>query len=176
MDFLEIASARQSTRSYDLQRPVERERLERCLEAARLAPSACNGQPYHFTIAAGEMAKKVGACTRSFGMNGFTKEAPVFLVISEEPYNKTAAVGARIKDQDYRAMDIGIAAAYFTAEASTQGLSTCILGWFDGKRLQELLGLSRVIRLVIAVGYAKDGDPLRAKVRKSAQELTTWTD
>ena len=76
-------------------------------------------------------------------------------MISEAAYNATAAVGAKVKGQDYRSVDIGIAAAYLTAEARTQGLSSCILGWFDGKRLRRLLGLKGPVRLVLALGYAK---------------------
>ncbi len=132
MDYLEIARARQSCRAYDATRPVEEEKLLTCLEAARLAPSACNARPYHIT-SPGRHSKAVGAATRSMGMNGFTREAPVFLVISEAAYNQTAAVGSKVKGQDYRSVDIGIAAAYLTAEAQSQGLSSCILGWFDGK-------------------------------------------
>ena len=92
MDYLEIARARQSCRAYDATRPVEEEKLLTCLEAARLAPSACNAQPYHITVARGATAKAVGAATRSMGMNGFTREAPVFLVISEAAYNQTAGL------------------------------------------------------------------------------------
>ena len=156
MDYLEIARARQSCRAYDATRPVEEEKLLTCLEAARLAPSACNAQPYHITVARGATAKAVGAATRSMGMNGFTREAPVFLVISEAAYNQTAAV------------------AYLTAEAQSQGLSSCILGWFDGKRLRQLLDLKGPVRLVIALGYAKASDSLRPKKRKAMDQLVTW--
>lgn len=174
MDFLELAKARQSCRAYDRSRPVEREKLLACLEAARLAPSACNSQPYHFTVAEGEMAHAVSACTRGMGMNAFTENVRAFVIVNEEPYNWTAIAGSWYKGLDYRSADIGIAAAYFTAEADTQGLSTCILGWFEEKKLQELLHIRRPIRLVIAVGYAVPGDPLRPKRRKSLEELTTW--
>lgn len=174
MDFLEIARSRQSCRSYDKGRAVEHEKLLACLEAARLAPSACNAQPYHFTVATGELAGQIGACTRSLGMNGFTKAAPAFVVVSEEPYNLTAQAGVKVKGQDYRSVDIGIATAYFTAEAAAQGLATCILGWFEERTLQKLLNLHRPIRLVIAVGYAAPADPLRTKKRKTMEELTTW--
>lgn len=174
MDFLEIAKSRQSCRAYDRSRPVEREKLLACLEAARLAPSACNAQPYHFTLVTGKQAEAVGNCTRSLGMNAFTESVPAFVVISEEPYNLTAGAGAKVKGQDYRSVDIGIAAAYFTAEATAQGLATCILGWFEKKKLQTLLHLRRPVRLVIAVGYAAPGDLLRAKKRKTMEELTTW--
>ena len=174
MDYLEIARNRQSCRAYDAARPVEEEKLLACLEAARLAPSACNAQPYHITVAQGVAGEAVGAATRSMGMNGFTREVPVFLVISETAYNRTASVGSKVKHQDYRSVDIGIAAAYLTAEAQTQGLSTCILGWFDSKKLRQLLDLKGEPRLVIALGYARTGDPLRSKKRKSLDNLVAW--
>ncbi len=173
MDFLEIAGNRRSCRAYDPDRPVEAEKIEACLEAARLSPSACNAQPYHITLATGEKAAVVGSLVRGMGMNGFTKDVPVFLVISEDEYNRTAAVGAKLKNQDYRSVDIGIAAAFITSEAHTQGLGSCILGWFDEKRLQALLQTTQRIRLVIALGYAKTDDPPVKKTRKSREKLVT---
>lgn len=173
MDFLEIANTRQSCRSYDEARPVEQEKLDAVLEAARLAPSACNGQPYHFTVCRGDTAKAVAAATTSMGMNKFASQAPVLIVISEVPYVKSAAVGARLKKNDYRSIDIGIAAAYLTAEAATQGLSTCILGWLDDAKIREICGLDQPVRLVITLGYAKAGDPLLPKKRKTLSELVT---
>ena len=64
MNFTEIALARQSCRSYDESRDVESEKLSAILEAARLAPSACNSQPFHFTVCRGETAKAVAAATQ----------------------------------------------------------------------------------------------------------------
>ena len=93
------------------------------------------------------------------------------LVISECPYVATAALGAKVKKNDYRSIDIGILAAYITAEATAQGLFTCILGWLDDKKLRELCHLDAPVRLVITLGYAKDGDPLRTKKRKELVEL-----
>ena len=176
MNFLEIAKARQSCRSYDPNRPVEEEKLTAILEAAILSPSACNGQPYHFTLCRGEKAKAVAAAVTGMGMNKFTAQAPVMIVVSEEDYVKSAAVGARLKKNDYRSMDIGIAVAYLTAEATAQGLSTCILGWLDDGKIREICGLTKPVRLVISLGYAKEGDPLRKKQRKSADQLVTWLE
>ena len=176
MNFIEIAKMRQSCRNYDENRPVENEKLEAILEAARLSPSACNGQPYHITVCKGEAAKKAAATTMGMGMNKFAPQAPVILAISEEDYVKTAAFGAKIKNNDYRSIDIGIAVAYLTAEATAQGLSTCILGWFDDKKLREICGIDKPVRLVITLGYAKDGDPLRAKKRKAADELISYKE
>lgn len=174
MDFMEIANARQSCRCYDESREVEQEKLEAVLEAARLAPSACNGQPYHFTVCRGDTAKAAAKATQGMGMNKFASQAPVLIVVSEEAYVKSAAVGAKLKNNDYRSMDIGIAVAYLTAEAAAQGLGTCILGWLDGAKLQSLCGLSQPVRLVVTLGYPGDGDKLRTKKRKTAQEMVTW--
>ena len=174
MNFTEIAAARQSCRSYDETRDIEQEKLEAILESARLAPSACNSQPYHFTVCRGESAKAVAAATQGMGMNKFSIQAPVLIVISEADYNKTAALGAKVKGNDYRSIDIGITTAYLTAEATAQGLSTCILGWLDDEKLRKLCNLQHPVRLVITLGYAKEDDKLRTKKRKDLDTLTTW--
>lgn len=175
MDFLEIAQTRQSCRGYDETRPVEQEKLEKILEAARLAPSACNGQPYKLTVCRGAAAKEVALATRGIGgMNKFAVQAPVVIVISEMPYVKSAALGAKVKRNDYRSIDIGIVAAYLTAEATAQGLSTCILGWLDDEKIRKLCNLEYPARLVITLGYAKEGDTLRKKIRKDLTELVQY--
>ena len=171
MNFMEIAENRQSCRSYD-SREVEPEKLQAILEAARLSPSACNGQPYHLTVCRGETAKAVAAATQSMGMNKFASQAPILIVVSEMPYVKSAALGAKLKGNDYRSIDIGIATAYLTAEATAQGLSTCILGWLDDKKIRAICGLEHPVRLVITVGYAKE-DTLRPKKRKEITELVS---
>lgn len=173
MDFLEIAKLRQSCRSYDPDREVEKEKLEAILSAARLAPSACNGQPYHFSVCRGETAKAVAKACMGMGMNKFAAEAPVLLVISEKPYCKSAALGAKVKNNDYRSIDIGIAAAFITAEATAQGLGSCILGWLDSDKIKEICRLDGTVRLVITLGYAKD-DKLREKKRKDMEDLASW--
>lgn len=175
MNFSEIAQTRQSCRSYDEAQPVEQEKLDAILASARLAPSACNGQPYHFTVCRGEAAKQVAAATQGIGMNKFSSQAPVLIVISEMPYVKSAALGAKVKGNDYRSIDIGIACAYLTAEATAQGLSTCILGWLDDESIRKICHLSHPVRLVITLGYAKD-ETVRDKKRKDPAELTTFLD
>lgn len=173
MNFTEIALNRQSCRSYDSARPVEEEKLRAVLESAILAPSACNGQPYHFTVCRGELARAVAPLTMGMGMNKFAADAPVLIVISEKPYVKSAAMGAKVKNNDYRSMDIGIATAYLTAEAAAQGLGTCILGWFEDDKIRKLCGIDGAVRLVVTLGYAKEGDALRTKKRKSYEEMVT---
>ena len=173
MNFTEIAETRQSCRAYDPERAVEQDKLDRILESARLSPSACNGQPYHITVCKGDAAKKVAKATQGMGMNKFATDAPVLLVISEMPYVASAALGAKVKKNDYRSIDIGILSAYITAEAAAQGLSTCILGWLEDAEIREICSLDGAVRLVITLGYAKEGDKLRPKKRKDIDELVT---
>ena len=174
MNFTEIALTRQSCRAYNETKVVEQEKLDAILEATRLAPSACNGQPYHLTVCRDDTAKAVAKACGGVGMNKFAVQAPVCIVISEMPYVKSAAMGARVKNNDYRSIDIGIATAYLTAEATAQGLSTCILGWLDDGKIREICGLSYPVRLVITLGYAKPEEKLRDKKRKDIGELVNY--
>ena len=175
MNFMKIAQTRQSCRSYDPEKAVEQEKLDAILEAVRLSPSACNGQPYHITVCTGDTAKTVAAATMGMGMNKFASQAPVLMVISEAPYVKSAALGAKVKGNDYRSIDIGIAAAYLTAEATAQGLGSCILGWLDDAKIRNICGLDAPVRLVITLGYAKD-DTIRTKKRKELNILVSFAN
>ena len=174
MNFTEIAENRQSCRSYDALREVEKEKILTILNSARLAPSACNGQPYRITVCEREAAKNVAMATRGMGLNKFAIDAPVMLVISERPYMATAALGAKLKNNDYRSIDIGIVAAYITAEAEAQGLATCILGWLDDAEIRKICDIDETVRLVITLGYAKADDKLRQKKRKDIEELVKF--
>lgn len=173
MDFTKITKERQSCRSYNPERGVEEEKILRILDAARLSPSACNGQPYHITVCCGETAKDVARNTQGMGMNKFASDAPVLIVISERPYVASAALGAKVKHNDYRSIDIGILAAYITAAATEEGLGSCILGWFDDEKIRKICALDGAVRLVITIGYASDGEVLREKKRKDFDELVT---
>ena len=175
MDFQELIRIRQSCRSYDIEKIVEQEKLDFILEAARVAPSACNGQPYHITVCTGEKALEVAKATQGMGMNKFASQAPVLLVISEENYVKSAALGAKLKGNDYRSIDIGILSAYITAAATELGLSTCILGWLDDEKLRKICNVQYPVRLVITLSYPKN-DTIRDKKRKALEELVTYCD
>lgn len=174
MDFTQIAQTRQSCRKYDANHPIEQEKLDAILASARLAPSACNGQPYHISVCRGEKAKEVAKACMGMGMNKFATDAPVLLVLSEMPYVKSAAVGAKVKGNDYRSMDIGIVAAYITAEATAQGLGSCILGWLDDDKLRNLCSLEHPVRLVITLGYSLDAQ--REKKRKDLDQLVNYVE
>lgn len=174
MDFKLIAQNRQSCRSYDPTKAVEKEKLDAVIEAARLAPSACNAQPYRITVCTDNAAKEVAKATQGMGMNKFATHAPVMIVLSEGSYNTTAAAGSKIKKNDYRSIDIGILTAYITAQATSLGLSTCILGWLDDKQIRKICSLDSPVRLVIALGYASEDDKLREKKRKQIDEFVNY--
>ena len=171
--FWEMVQHRQSCRNFSEKKP-EREKLEQCLKAARLAPSACNSQPWHFTVLTDPtLVQAAGVCARQAGMNGFTSQVPCFVCITEEKAKLTARIGALIKSQSYACYDIGIAAAHFCLQAEELGLSTCILGWIDDKKLREITGIDAPARLVITLGYAAEGDSLRPKQRKALDTLVS---
>ena len=165
MDFLGLVSARQSDRCYDTERPVEQEKLERILEAARLAPSACNAQPWKFVVVTDpELAQRMGKADASIGMNKFAVQAPVHIVVVEETPNFTSFIGGKIKRKHFPQVDIGIAAAHIVLAAENEGLGSCMLGWFDENEIKKLLGIpsSRRVLLDILIGY-----PLKEKRKKS---------
>lgn len=170
MEFYEVINARESTRGY-IDTPIEEEKLGRILEAARLSPSACNGQPYLITVVTGEKKNEVAKACADIGINGFAKEAPVNLVISEMPYNKSALLGSKLKGNDYRSLDIGIAIMSISLAATAEGLGSCILGWLNDKKIREICGIEGQVRAVITLGYKKDDKPPREKKRKSEDEL-----
>lgn len=177
MDFLELVSTRQSDRAFDPTRPVEKEKLDRIIEAARLAPSACNSQPWHFIVVdEPELKNKVADATsaRVLGMNHFTKQAPVHILLVEEKVNLSSGIGSLIKQKDYAQMDLGIAAAHITLAAHAEGLGSCILGWFNEPKMRELLNIpnSKRVWLDIAIGYSVQ--PLRQKKRKSIEEIVSY--
>ncbi len=173
--FLELAQARQSDRSFISGKKIEREVLERIVEAARLAPSACNGQPWHFTVVTDDtLLPEVGKATSSLGMNRFVKDAAALVLITHEPTNLTSKLGCGIKDKDFPMMDLGIASAYMTLAAEDEGIGSCILGWFDEKKIKELVCIPQKKRLmlIVALGYA--AKPKRKKIRKEWSKVVSF--
>jgi len=176
-EFFELINKRQSCRKYS-SKPVEKEKLIKCIDAARMAPSACNSQPWHFVVVNNsEMAPKVAECLQDKIMNKFTTECPAFIIVIEESGNLTSRAGALMKQQDYRSVDLGIATEHICLAATEQNLGTCILGWFNEKELKKLLNISKLkrIRLVVAIGYPENDD-IRKKVRKSIDEILTFIE
>lgn len=174
MKLIDLIRQRQSDRRYDTTRKVSREDIVRCLEAARLAPSACNSQPWKFVVVDdAETLSAMASAAAGMGMNKFASQAPVIVAVVLEKMNITASIGSVIKDKEYRLLDIGIAVEHFCLQASELQLGTCIMGWFDEKKAARIIGVtSRRIPLLIALGHPEGGH--RDKSRKSLDEISSW--
>ena len=167
-DFLQLVLSRQSDRAYDKERPVETEKLERILEAGRLAPSACNAQPWRFVVITDrELAVKIGKAAAGLGMNKFAKDAPVHILVVEESANITSMLGGKVKDKHFPLIDIGIA-------AESEGLGSCMIGWFDEKEMKRLAGIpsSKRVLLDITIGYPVKEK--RKKMRKTKEKVISY--
>ena len=174
-NFFELIAKRESCRDYS-EKQVDNEILRKCIEAARISPSACNSQPWSFTVVNNsELSPKVAKCLQELGMNKFTDKCPAFVVVTEEDAALIARIGGKAKNQEYAPIDIGLATAHLVLAATEQGLSSCIIGMFKESILKELLDIpkSKRIRLVIAVGYAAT-DKIRAKSRKKLEEISRF--
>lgn len=173
----ELFKKRQSCRNFDGDKVVEKDKLERIMENARLAPSACNSQPYSFVVVSErELADKVSIQTQGLGFNKQCKNVHCFIVVCEEAAMLLSQTAGRVQDQKFAQIDIGLVVSQIILSAEEEGLSTCMLGWFDEAAVKELLEIdeSKRIRLVIAVGYATADDKIREKKRKSIEELVTY--
>lgn len=173
MELLDLIQKRQSDRQYEA-RPVDRELVVKCLEAARLAPSACNSQPWKFVVVdEPQLVLQVGEAAAGMGMNKFAKEVPVIVAVVLEKMNLTARIGSVIKDKEYSLLDMGIAVEHFCLQAAELGLGTCIMGWFDEKKVKKLLGIkNKRVPLLITLGYP--AGETRRKIRKSLADMSSW--
>ncbi|MGE5527922.1 MAG: nitroreductase family protein [Patescibacteria group bacterium] len=177
MDFLDLARTRRSVRAYRHE-PVPREKIERCLEAARLAPSASNSQPWRFVVAdRPEILALVAAAARgpAAGFNAFVSSAPAVAVVVGEPAGAVVALGGLLRGVRYAAYDIGMAVEHFCLQAAEDGLGTCIIGWFDEKAVKKALGIParKRVELLIALGYPA-ADEARPKERKTMDEIRSY--
>ena len=175
--FHELAARRQSDRAFDPERPVDRALIRRILETACLAPSACNAQPWRFVVVDDpELKNKVADATSSkvLGINHFTKQAPVHILVVEERVNLTSGLGGWVKNKSFAPIDIGIAVAHLCLAAEDEGLGSCILGWFDEAKMRSLLGIPSSKRVVLDVVIGYSSQPDRPKKRKRWDEVVSF--
>lgn len=175
MKIMGIIKTRRSVRSYSSD-PIPREKIERCLEAARLAPSACNSQPWTFIVVDDPTLKNElaeAAFSGIYQMNAFAKKAPVIVVALVEKSKYAAKLGGLIMNIHYSLIDVGIACEHFVLQAEEEGLGTCWLGWFHAKKVKKILGLSKRthIATLISLGFPTDANPEKEKQRKSMDEI-----
>jgi nitroreductase len=175
-DFLELASRRYSCRNF-ADRPIEHEKLVKCVEAARLAPSGCNAQPWKFVVVEDpKLLPEVAKTTQQLGLNGHNDKAKAFAIVLEEHAFLMPKVAPLFDSQVFARGDLGGAALSFCLEAESLGLGTCMIGLFDRKKLCELLDLPQNQRffLVIAIGYPAHERADRPKSRKPLEEIARF--
>jgi nitroreductase len=173
---LELIQSRQSDRSY-MDKPVEDEKIERVVEAGRMAPSACNAQPWKFIVVTDPMLRNqvsIAASEKLLGMNLFVSQAPLQIIVVREKANISSRFGAAVKNKDYSLIDIGIASENICLQARAEGLGSCMIGWFDEKQVRKILHIpsSKRVELIITIGYALSNT--REKKRKSVEEIASW--
>jgi len=176
MKFLDLVKERQSARRYLSDRPIEEDKLNRILTAAQLAPSASNSQPWTFVVVDNpDLVFKVAKATHGklIGINKWAVEAPLIIVMVMERPKVTTQIGGAIKGKDYPLIDIGIAAEHMCLQAQEDGIGSCMLGWFDEKKIKQLLNIpkKKFIALAITFGYTPENYPLRKKTRKPMEEV-----
>lgn len=158
---------------------MEEEKIGQLIEAVRLSPSASNSQPWRLLIV-NEPSLKEAVARATFStlvsFNKFVPQAPVIAVFTIQRPKLITQIGGRLKDRDFPLIDIGIAAENFCLQAAELGLGTCMLGWFDEEAIQALLHIPKKTRigLLITVGYAADGYPIRKKTRKERSEMCSF--
>ena len=174
LTFAELAKKRQSDRKYKDQ-IVEKDKLIQCIETARISPSANNSQPWKFIVVDDfDKKEKIAECSIGLGMNKFTHQCPVIVAVVLEKQNFMSTIGSMIKNKDYSLFDVGIAVNQFCLQAADLGLGTCIIGWFDEKKVKKLLQINsrKRVPVLISVGYP-DSDT-RTKIRKPLDKMSSW--
>ncbi len=170
----ELALLRQSDRKYR-DTPVEKDKIEQCIETARISPSAHNSQPWKFIVIDDpQLRAQVGECAAGMGMNKFVPSAPVIVAVVLEKMGTLTSLASVIKDKEFSLLDVGIAAGQFCLQAADLGLGTCIVGWFDEKKVKRLLGVEKKKRLPLLITLGYPDSPTREKIRKPTEKILGW--
>ncbi len=177
-DFLALCTSRYSCRNYDPSRPVPRELVDKCLEAARLAPSACNRQPWRFVVVdEPKQCKTICDTCRMAGVpHPWWDDVPIFIALCVDREFFTHKFAASISGLPYWALDVGIAGEHFVLAADALGLASCWVGWFNEKKLKKALNIPRSIKVLslITLGYAAGPRPEKPRPRKDHSEITHY--
>ncbi|MBU1084604.1 MAG: nitroreductase family protein [Candidatus Omnitrophota bacterium] len=156
--FSDLVRARRSIRSYS-GRVIDQKDLDKCAEAARYAPSACNSQPWKFIIVNDSAVKKDIAnkvFSGIYSMNSFAADAAAYIVIVSERTKLAASVAGALIRTDFGQIDLGIAYSHISLQAQALGIGSCALGWFDSKALKRILRIPHATSagLIVALGYS----------------------
>jgi len=169
----QIINERRSVRKY-LNKRVEDEDISAVLEAARLAPSACNAQPWRFVNVKDKELKNRLATDALGGVvpNRWARTAPVIIVACSDLNMVTHSFGEYFQGVKYHLIDMGIALEHIVLKATEIGLGTCYMGWFKGKEIKRILKLpsSWEVECLLALGHAEKTP--EASSRKKLSEIS----
>ena len=169
---------RQSCRNFNPDRVPDSETLKRVAELAMLAPSACNSQPWRVDVVnKQDVVKALAATTHGLGMNKFADKCTAFAVITETASVLSERAGVKLTGRDFVGYDLGLMCAHLVLAAVAAGISSCILGMFDEKKVKQILSIpdKYSVKMVVAMGYAADDDKIREKKRKSTADTCVFT-
>lgn len=178
MDFLELVKRRESCRNFTGE-PVDSAALKEIVEAGRLAPSACNSQPWKFFVveSGGERMEEMRRAAQIAGNNKFAAKASAFIVVFREKPNYSERVGQVLFGREFSAIDIGLAVENIVLAAAEKGIGSCILGMFTESAVKECIGLGKrdkhKVELVIALGVPVATEP-RPKKRKETSDIAVF--
>lgn len=170
MDVCDAIATRKSVRAY-LDKPIEEEKLNAVLEAARLAPSASNRQEWRFVIVREKEARSQIAMAA--GQQMFIAQAPVIIVACAETDGHLMTCG-----EPCYPIDVAIALDHLTLRAVELGLGTCWIGKFNADEVKKILGIPDEIKVVqlMPLGYPVEPDAVQKKRRAFAEivKLDHW--
>ena len=178
MELMDVIKSRRSIRKYQ-DKPVEREKINACLEAARLAPSACNSQPWHYIVIDDPKVKEA-FCKEAFSgvysMTKFAEKAPVLIAAVSDRGNFTSRVGNFFRRTEFYLVDQGISGEHLVLRAHDLGLGTCWIGWLNSDKAEKFFHLpkGKKIEHLIALGYpAENPEP---RPRETLEEIASYNE
>ena len=164
MKFLELAKRRYSARGYKAG-PVEADKLQEVLEAARLAPTAGNRQRFELIVI--QTAGREEELRRIYDKDWFV-QAPLVICACRYPMDPAR------QRKDYTDVDVGIVVDHLTLAAAELGLGTCWIGAFDPAAARKILGLPDEVEPVVFTPLGYPADPPRVKQRKPLDDLVRY--
>ncbi len=174
-----IISSRRSVRRF-LPQPVPREKILTCIEAARLAPSADNSQPWRFLIL--DDPSTIERFSREvfsgvYFISRFAARAPVLILILARLDIIANRLGNQVRDLKFYLLDIGIAGEHLVLQAEELGLGTCWIGWFNERKAREFFKIPRRYKIVclMAMGYPEK-KPSSPRKRKPLEEIAWFNE
>ncbi len=173
---LEVIKRRKSIRKYS-SRAVEKEKIIKMAEAARLSPSASNKQPWRFVAVTDPDLVKQATASALGSINAWARSAPCLMVgCSVRKDVITHWIAEAASGVKFHILDLGIAMEHMVLQAEALGLSTCWVGWFSERKLKKILNIPAGWRVVslLTVGYKHEKLAPKTKKKLPLEKILTF--